>query len=89
MGRPRQNEWWRGCVIYQIYPRSFQDTTGDGSGDLQGITSRLGHVASLGVDATNPNQALHLYESCGFRVVSSSTAYRKPVLREALEEVRR
>ncbi|MER9609670.1 alpha-glucosidase family protein [Mesorhizobium sp. M0312] len=44
-------EWWRGCVIYQIYPRSFQDTTGDGSGDLSGITSRLAHVASLGVDA--------------------------------------
>ena len=43
--------WWRGCVIYQIYPRSFQDTTGDGSGDLRGITSRLAHVASLGVDA--------------------------------------
>ncbi|TGP22673.1 MULTISPECIES: alpha-glucosidase family protein [unclassified Mesorhizobium] len=44
-------EWWRGCVIYQIYPRSFQDTTGDGSGDLKGITARLAHVASLGVDA--------------------------------------
>ncbi len=44
-------EWWRGCAIYQIYPRSFQDTTGDGSGDLRGITSRLGHVASLGVGA--------------------------------------
>ncbi|MER9867854.1 alpha-glucosidase family protein [Mesorhizobium sp. M0136] len=44
-------EWWRGCVIYQIYPRSFQDTTGDGSGDLSGVTSRLAHVASLGVDA--------------------------------------
>ncbi|PBC02722.1 alpha-glucosidase family protein [Mesorhizobium sp. WSM3860] len=44
-------EWWRGCVIYQIYPRSFQDTTGDGSGDLKGITSRLAHVASIGVDA--------------------------------------
>ena len=43
--------WWRGCVIYQIYPRSFQDTTGDGSGDLSGITKRLAHVASLGVDA--------------------------------------
>ncbi|MER9368076.1 alpha-glucosidase family protein [Mesorhizobium sp. M0518] len=43
--------WWRGCVIYQIYPRSFQDTTGNGSGDLAGITSRLAHVASLGVDA--------------------------------------
>ncbi|RWB32932.1 MAG: DUF3459 domain-containing protein [Mesorhizobium sp.] len=44
-------EWWRGCVIYQIYPRSFQDTTGDGSGDLRGIASRLAHVASIGVDA--------------------------------------
>ncbi|SJM29773.1 hypothetical protein BQ8482_111703 [Mesorhizobium delmotii] len=44
-------EWWRGCVIYQIYPRSFQDTTGDGSGDLRGVASRLVHVASLGVDA--------------------------------------
>ncbi|RVB65361.1 alpha-glucosidase, partial [Mesorhizobium sp. M7A.F.Ca.CA.002.04.1.1] len=43
--------WWRGCAIYQIYPRSFQDTTGDGSGDLAGITSRLAHVASLGVGA--------------------------------------
>src|SRR5438034_837310 len=45
------SEWWRGCVIYQIYPRSFQDTTGNGSGDLRGITSRLAYVASLGVDA--------------------------------------
>jgi alpha-glucosidase len=43
--------WWRGAVIYQIYPRSFQDTDGTGSGDLKGITNRLGHVASLGVDA--------------------------------------
>jgi alpha-glucosidase len=43
--------WWRGCSIYQIYPRSFQDTTGNGVGDLKGVTRRLGHVASLGVDA--------------------------------------
>ena len=43
--------WWRGAAIYQIYPRSFQDTNGDGIGDLPGITARLGHVASLGVDA--------------------------------------
>lgn len=43
--------WWRGAVIYQIYPRSFQDSTGDGSGDLVGIAKRLDHVASLGVDA--------------------------------------
>ena len=45
------DDWWRGCSIYQIYPRSFQDSTGDGSGDLAGITRRLPHVASLGVDA--------------------------------------
>ena len=43
--------WWRGAAIYQIYPRSFMDANGDGIGDLPGITSRLDHVASLGVDA--------------------------------------
>jgi alpha-glucosidase len=43
--------WWRGAAIYQIYPRSFQDTNGDGIGDLPGITERLGYVAALGVDA--------------------------------------
>ena len=45
------NEWWRGAVIYQVYPRSYQDSRGDGIGDLNGITERLPHIASLGVDA--------------------------------------
>ena len=52
--RPRKapnNEWWRGGVIYQIYPRSFQDSHGDGVGDLNGITQRLDYVKALGVDA--------------------------------------
>jgi alpha-glucosidase len=44
-------QWWRGAVIYQIYPRSFMDTDGDGVGDLPGIIARLDYVASLGVDA--------------------------------------
>lgn len=43
--------WWKGAVIYQIYPRSFQDTTSDGIGDLRGITQRLDYIASLGVQA--------------------------------------
>ena len=43
--------WWRGGVIYQIYPRSFMDTNGDGIGDLNGVTQKLDYVASLGVDA--------------------------------------
>lgn len=42
--------WWRGSTIYQIYPRSFQDSNGDGVGDLTGIIERLDHIASLGVD---------------------------------------
>ena len=45
------SEWWRGAVIYQIYPRSFQDSNGDGIGDLPGITARLPYVAALGVEA--------------------------------------
>jgi len=44
-------DWWRGAVVYQIYPRSFQDSTGNGIGDLAGITARLDHVARLGADA--------------------------------------
>lgn len=44
-------EWWRGAVLYQVFPRSFLDTDGDGLGDLPGVTARLHHVARLGVDA--------------------------------------
>ncbi|OZG65887.1 glycoside hydrolase family 13 protein [Bifidobacterium eulemuris] len=44
------NPWWSNAVVYQIYPRSFQDTNGDGFGDLKGITSRLDYLADLGVD---------------------------------------
>ncbi len=49
--KPDPTPWWRGAVIYQIYPRSFADSNNDGVGDLAGITARLDHVASLGVDA--------------------------------------
>jgi alpha-glucosidase len=44
-------EWWRSAVIYQVYPRSFADSNGDGIGDLPGITSRLDSLAALGIDA--------------------------------------
>jgi len=45
------DDWWKRGVIYQIYPLSFQDTNGDGKGDLQGIRQRLDYLAWLGVDA--------------------------------------
>jgi alpha-glucosidase len=46
-----ETAWWRQAVVYQIYPRSFADANGDGIGDLPGITSRVGHLRELGVDA--------------------------------------
>ena len=44
-------DWWRQATVYQIYPRSFADSNGDGIGDLPGVTSRMGYLADLGVDA--------------------------------------
>src|SRR6202162_3833682 len=43
-------KWWKEAVVYQIYPRSFKDTNGDGIGDLKGITSQLDYIEGLGVD---------------------------------------
>ena len=48
---PLKAPWWKHAVFYEIYPRSFMDTDGDGIGDLNGITSRLDYLADLGVDA--------------------------------------
>jgi alpha-glucosidase len=45
-----KNPWWREAIIYQVYPRSYLDTNGDGVGDLAGITAKLDYIASLGVD---------------------------------------
>nr|WP_294899437.1 alpha-amylase family glycosyl hydrolase [uncultured Pedobacter sp.] len=62
MNSLNKNTWWKEAVIYQIYPRSFKDSNGDGIGDLQGIISKLDYIKSLGVDAlwlnpifTSPN----------------------------------
>ncbi|MGA8086322.1 MAG: alpha-glucosidase [Terracidiphilus sp.] len=49
--QPTGSEWWRHAVIYEIYPRSFQDSNGDGVGDIKGITARLDYLHDLGIDA--------------------------------------
>ena len=46
-----QADWWRQAVVYQIYPRSFADSNGDGVGDLPGIISRVPYLVALGIDA--------------------------------------
>ena len=51
MSKAPNNNWWRGGVIYQSYPRSFADSNGDGVGDIPGITNHLDYVAKLGADA--------------------------------------
>ena len=49
--KQKQEPWWKQAVIYQIYPKSFQDTNGDGVGDLRGIIKRLNYLQGLGIDA--------------------------------------
>jgi alpha-glucosidase len=51
MTRSPDTSWWHDAVVYQVYPRSFQDTDGDGEGDLRGIARRLDHIRHLGADA--------------------------------------
>src|SRR5215213_11926551 len=48
--RQRTEPWWRHAVMYEVYPRSFADGNGDGSGDLRGLLQRLPYLADLGVD---------------------------------------
>lgn len=55
-----ERKWWKEATVYQIYPRSFQDSDGDGVGDLKGIISRLDYIKSLGIDAVWLNP---IYES--------------------------
>lgn len=50
-GRSARPQWWSRAVFYQVYPRSFADSNGDGVGDLDGITERLDHLSDLGVQA--------------------------------------
>ncbi|RMD41345.1 hypothetical protein DV735_g3804, partial [Chaetothyriales sp. CBS 134920] len=45
-----ENQWWKEAIVYQVYPRSFQDSTGNGAGDLNGITNRLDHIKELGAN---------------------------------------
>ena len=51
MTEKKTQPWWKSAVVYQIYPKSFQDSNGDGIGDIRGIISRLDYLADLGIDA--------------------------------------
>ena len=72
-GRVDAAPWWMNAVLYQIYPRSFQDSDGDGVGDLQGIVRRLDYLAQLGVDIVwispiyRSPQADNGYDISGYR----------------------
>ena len=68
-------KWWQKTVVYQIYPRSFKDSTGNGIGDLQGIIDRLDYIKDLGMETiwispffTSPQQD-HGYDVANFREI--------------------
>ncbi len=46
----QDTDWWRKSVVYQVYPKSFSDTTGNGTGDIRGLTQKLDYLYELGVD---------------------------------------
>ena len=49
-GTTRPKAWWKDVVVYQVYPRSFNDSNGDGIGDLNGLTAKLDYLKRLGID---------------------------------------
>ena len=65
MSMGNKNKWWRNAVVYQIYPKSFQDSDGDGIGDIPGIISRLDYLKKLGIDAIS-RTVLYSHSSCVF-----------------------
>ena len=62
MTEQRKQPWWKNAVVYQIYPRSFQDSNGDGIGDIRGIISRLDYLADLGIGDLQPEFLFTLRE---------------------------
>ncbi len=75
-------DWWKNAVIYEIYPRSFQDSNGDGIGDLNGITQRLDYLQELGVDAIWLSPMLSLAAG-GLRLRHLRLQNHRPAVRHA------
>jgi len=85
-------KWWQDRVIYQIYPRSFCDSNGDGIGDIQGIISKLDYLKSLGIGAiwlspvySSPNQdyGYDVADYCSINPEYGTMADMKQLLKEA------
>lgn len=50
MSQSQYSEWWRRSTVYQVYPKSFKDTTGNGTGDIKGLIEKLDYLQKLGID---------------------------------------
>ena len=68
-----EKRWWKESIVYQIYPRSFKDSNGDGIGDLNGITEKMDYLEKLGVNGfhqNNTGRVLHPAHDCGILFLS-------------------
>ena len=73
-------KWWQKTVVYQIYPRSFKDSTGNGIGDIKGIIEKIDYIKNLGIETIHEEQELFVYLNFSGKEILLKTPKSSPEL---------